>query len=97
MKIISKVFTLLLFILFLGFALKNTDPATLHFYLGYAFSGPLVVILLIFLVVGIILGILMTLPTLFRYRMRMKHAQKESALAQQTMHQKEDHLTHTRY
>ena len=68
MKIISRVIAVILFLLFFGFALKNTDPVTLHFFFGYEFPGPLVLMLLIFFVAGLVFGVFGMLPTLFRHR-----------------------------
>jgi uncharacterized integral membrane protein len=68
MKILSRMATIVLFIIFFGFALKNTDPVTLHLFMGHEFPGPLVLMLMIFFVAGVIIGVLAMLPTLFRYR-----------------------------
>ena len=38
-----------LFILLLGFAVKNSDVVTLTYYLGYQWQAPLVLIILMFL------------------------------------------------
>jgi len=68
MKVISRIIAVILFIVFFGFALKNTDPVTLHLFMGYEFPGPLVLMLLIFFVAGIVFGVFAMLPTLFRHR-----------------------------
>ena len=68
MKIISRIIAIILFMVFFGFALKNTDPVTLHLFMGYEFPGPLVLMLLIFFVAGTVLGVFAMLPTLFRHR-----------------------------
>lgn len=68
MKIILRIITALLFLLFFAFALKNTQEATLEFFLDYRFTGPLVVLLLGFFIGGAILGVLAMSPTVFRYR-----------------------------
>jgi len=80
MKIISKVVTILLFILFFGFALKNTETVTLHFFMGYEFLGPLVLMLLIFFIAGIVFGVFAMLPTLFRHRSDLSKYKKNLAL-----------------
>ena len=68
MKIVSTILGCILFVLFCGFALKNTDPVDLHFFLGYELRGPLVLMLLAFFVAGAGLGILAVTPTVFRHR-----------------------------
>ena len=76
MKIFSKIIAVLLFILFFGFALKNTGEVTLKFFLGYEFPGPLVLILLLFFVAGVILGVFAMLPTVFRHRRELSRHKK---------------------
>jgi uncharacterized integral membrane protein len=68
MKIVSAILGCILFVLFFGFALKNTDPVDLHFFLGYELRGPLVLMLLAFFIAGAFLGILAVTPTVFRHR-----------------------------
>lgn len=68
MKLVSTIVGLLLFILFFGFALKNTQEVDLHFFLNYELRGPLVLMLLAFFVAGAALGILAVTPTVFRHR-----------------------------
>ncbi len=68
MKFVSTIVGLILFILFFGFALKNTQEVDLHFFLNYELRGPLVLMLLAFFVAGAGLGILAVTPTVFRHR-----------------------------
>lgn len=68
MKFISTIVGCLVFVLFFGFALKNTQEVDLHFFLNYELRGPLVLMLLAFFVVGAALGILAVTPTVFRHR-----------------------------
>jgi len=77
MKVISRIIAVILFIIFFGFALKNTDPVTLHFFLGYEFPGPLVLMLLIFFVAGIAFGVFAMVPTLFRHRRDLSKHKKD--------------------
>lgn len=68
MKILFRIFAVILFIVFFGFALKNTQEISLQLFMGYEIRGPLVLLLLGFFVVGAVLGVLGMAPTLFRYR-----------------------------
>lgn len=68
MKFVSTIVGLILFVLFFGFALKNTQEVDLHFFLNYELRGPLVLMLLAFFVAGAALGILALTPTVFRQR-----------------------------
>jgi len=62
MKIVSRLIAAILFIFFFFFALKNTQEVTLHFFLGYERTDPLVLILLVTFVGGAILGVLAMTP-----------------------------------
>lgn len=68
MKIVFRIIAAILFIVFFGFALKNTHEAVLRFFFGYEIHGPLVLLLLGFFSGGAVLGILAMLPTMFRHR-----------------------------
>jgi uncharacterized integral membrane protein len=58
MKFVSTIVGCILFVLFFGFALKNTQEL----------RGPLVLMLLAFFVAGAAIGILAVTPTVFRHR-----------------------------
>lgn len=59
---------LLVFLLVLGFALKNGHSVIFYSYLGYIWQAPLIVMLGLAFVIGAITGMLALLPTLFRLR-----------------------------
>jgi lipopolysaccharide assembly protein A len=83
MKFLSRIVGIVLFILFFGFALKNTQEVALRFFLGYEIHAPLVLMLLAFFAGGAILGVLAMTPTVVRYRRNSDH-QKNAALAART-------------
>lgn len=68
MKILFRIVAAVLFIIFFGFALKNTQEVALQFFLGYEIRGPLVLLLLGFFAAGAALGVLAMIPTVLRYR-----------------------------
>ncbi len=59
---------LLVFLLVLGFALKNSQSVVFYSYLGYVWQAPLIVMLGLAFVLGVLTGVLALLPTLFRLR-----------------------------
>ncbi|MGE5320803.1 MAG: LapA family protein [Hyphomicrobiaceae bacterium] len=59
---------LLVFLLVLGFALKNSHSVTFYSYLGYVWQAPLIVMLGLAFILGALIGVLALLPTLFRLR-----------------------------
>lgn len=84
MKFISTIVGFVLFVLFFGFALKNTQEVDLHFFLNYELRGPLVLMLLGFFVAGASLGVLALTPTVFRHR-REASKQKTTILTLKTV------------
>ncbi len=76
MKLLFRLISAILFVIFFGFALKNTQEVTLHFFWGYERSGPLVLMLLGFFVVGGIFGVLAMTPMAFRHRRELSRHKK---------------------
>jgi uncharacterized integral membrane protein len=67
-----------IFILLLGFALKNSDVVTVHYYLDYVWEAPLVLILLGFFAMGAATGLLAIMPHLIRQRRELGKLRKAS-------------------
>ena len=59
---------IVLFLLLLGFAVKNVDTVKLQYFFGYEWQAPLVMILLLFFTVGVAIGVLACLGKIFRQR-----------------------------
>jgi lipopolysaccharide assembly protein A len=76
MKILFRIVAVILFIVFFGFALKNTQEVALRFFFDYELRGPLVMLLLAFFTGGAALGILAMLPTVFRHRRELNRHKK---------------------
>lgn len=68
MKLLFRIVAILLFAVFFIFAVKNTQEASLYFFLGYAVHAPLVIMLLGFFAAGAVFGILAMTPILLRHR-----------------------------
>lgn len=64
---------ILVFLLVLGFALKNSQTAIFYSYLGYVWQAPLIVMLGLAFILGVLTGVLALLPTLFRLRRETAH------------------------
>lgn len=79
MRILSTLAAVILFILALGFAIKNTAPVTLHFYLGHELSAPLSLLVFSFLILGMILGVSAALVVLYRQRREISFLKRELA------------------
>ncbi|MDL2283701.1 LapA family protein [Oxalobacter sp. OttesenSCG-928-P03] len=76
MKLVSRIVAILLFILFFGLAVKNTQETTLYFFFGYEMRGPLVLLLLGFFASGSILSILGMTPMIFRGKRELSRKRK---------------------
>lgn len=94
MKLIFRIIAGLLFIVFFGFALKNTQEVALRFFLDYEIRAPLVLMLLAFFVSGAIFGVFAMIPTVLRqrrdvanYRKTLAKLEKEGALREQSRNQ----------
>lgn len=59
---------LLVFLLVLGFALKNSHTVTFYTYLDHVWQAPLIVMLGLAFVLGAFAGVLAVMPSLFRVR-----------------------------
>lgn len=57
-----------MFLLLLGFAVKNDQPVVLRYFFGYEWQTSLVVILLCFFTAGVLVGVLAMLGNIFRQR-----------------------------
>ena len=83
MKLIFRIIAVVIFIVFFGFALNNTQEAVLSFFGGYEIRKPLVILLLGFFAAGAVLGVLAMTPTLFRHRRDLTKHKKLVATLQQ--------------
>lgn len=71
---------LLVFLLVLGFALKNSHSVTFYSYLDYVWQAPLIVMLGLAFVLGVLTGVLALLPSIFRLRREAARKGRENDL-----------------
>jgi len=76
MRLFSKIISILLFVLFFGLAIKNTQEASLLFFFGYEIRGPFVLILLGFFAAGAILSVICMTPMIFRNKRELQRKTK---------------------
>ncbi len=74
LKWLSRI---VLFLLLLGFSVRNLEPVTLNFFLGYQWHEPLVVVLLAFTLMGVLLGLLAIVPMFVRQRRDLARLRRE--------------------
>jgi len=83
MRLIFRVVAAVIFIVFFGFALKNTQEAVLSFFLGYELRAPLVILLLGFFATGAVFGVLAMMPMVFRHRRDVSRYKKQLGTMEQ--------------
>jgi uncharacterized integral membrane protein len=77
MRFFRWILRLLLLVLFVGFAIKNTEPVTVHYFLGWEWHTYLVVVLLVFFVAGAALGAMAGAAWLYRHRREVVQLRRE--------------------
>jgi len=78
MRYFSWALRILLFLLLFGFALKNTDPVVVRFYLGSQWEAPLAMVVLFFFGLGAVAGVIACLTHFYRQRREILHLRKEA-------------------
>ena len=87
MGYVRWIIGLLLFLIVVTFAVKNTDPVTVRYYLGGEWEAPLILVLLIAFCVGAVVGMMAGLGQLFRQRRQIGGLKRELRTRQpQTAH-----------
>lgn len=66
-----------LFLILLGFAIKNSDPVAVHYYFGAEWRAPLVFVMLVCLAAGVALGVLAVIGQVFRLRREITDLKRE--------------------
>ena len=78
MRYFSWALRIFLFLLLFGFALKNTDPVKVRFYLGSQWEAPLAMVVLVFFAVGAVAGVIACLTHVYRQRREILQLRKEA-------------------
>jgi putative membrane protein len=77
MRYVSWTLRLLLFVLLFGFALKNSDPVTVRYYLGVHWEASLALVVLVFFAVGAVAGAMACFAYIYRQRREILRLRKE--------------------
>lgn len=81
MRVVGWVAKAVLFVLLVGFALKNSEMITLRYFLGQAWTAPLSLVLLLFFGAGAVLGVLALLGLVNRQRREISRLRKAMGAA----------------
>lgn len=86
MRYLVWILRLVVFVVILMFALKNTGPVNVSFFGDYVVTGvPLIVVMLIMLVLGAVLGWFITLPSLLRHRRDIARLKRDKVQLQEKL------------
>jgi lipopolysaccharide assembly protein A len=77
MRYINWVLRVVLFIVLLGFAVKNDQPITLRYFFGYEWQSSLVIVLLIFFAAGASVGVLAMFANVLQQRREIAALKRE--------------------
>jgi lipopolysaccharide assembly protein A len=81
MRIIYTILGSILFVLLIGFALKNAYPVKLYYYLGLSWQAPLSLVVFMSLMTGIVAGLIAISPTLIKQRRELNKFIKENPIS----------------
>ena len=77
MRYFDWALRIVLFIVLLGFAVKNDQPVTLRYFFGYEWQSSLVVALLLFFTAGTIVGVLAMLANVLQQRREIARLKRD--------------------
>ncbi|HZW87020.1 MAG TPA: LapA family protein [Gallionella sp.] len=77
MRYLSWLLRLLVFMALLGFALKNDQPVTLHYFFDREWQSSLVIVLLLFFAMGAAIGVLAMLVNVLQQRREIARLKRD--------------------
>ncbi|MFN4115517.1 MAG: LapA family protein [Inhella sp.] len=79
MKLLTWLLRLFLFFTLFAFALNNSQEVIVHWFFGYQWSTPLVIVVLIAFALGAAFGIVAMVPAWWRHRREARRHAMQSA------------------
>jgi putative membrane protein len=77
MRYVLWILKLALFVVALTFAIKNTDPVAVRYFLGQEWRAPLIFVLLVFFCMGAAFGLLAGLVQIMRQRREISSLRRD--------------------
>jgi lipopolysaccharide assembly protein A len=77
MTYINWILRVALFIVLLGFAVRNDQPVTLHYFFGYEWQSSLVIVILVFFAAGTVAGVISMLVNVLRLRREIARLKRD--------------------
>lgn len=80
MRYLTWLLRVILFLVLLGFAVKNDQPVVVHYFLGYEWHTSLVVVLLAAFLIGTLIGMLSLLGNILRQHRELSRLKRDIRL-----------------
>jgi len=77
MRYLRWILWILLFSFFFGFAIKNSDPVVVRYFLGWEWQAALSLVALVFFAAGAVLGVLAGMTSLYHQRRELAQLRRE--------------------
>jgi len=72
-----------LFLVLLGFTVKNAETVTVHYYFGYQWQAPLILIILLFFALGLVIGVMSCLGTILKQKREIATGRRKYQLPEE--------------
>ena len=72
-----------LFLVLLGFTVKNAETVTVHYYFGYEWQAPLILIILLFFALGLAIGVMSCLGKILQQKREIAIGRKKYQLPEE--------------
>jgi uncharacterized integral membrane protein len=77
MRYLNWLLRAVLFVILLGFAVKNDQPVALHYFFGFEWHSSLVVVVLVFFAAGAAVGVLSMLANVLQQRREIARLKRD--------------------
>lgn len=77
MRYLALAFKIVLFALLLAFAASNSETVVLHYFLGFEWHAPMVLVLFVFFAVGLLTGLLIGIGQRWRQGRELSALRKQ--------------------
>jgi len=77
MRYLNWILRAVLFIVLLGFAIKNDQPVTLRYFFGFEWQSSFVIVLLVFFAAGAVVGVLAMLTNVLQQRREIARLKRD--------------------
>lgn len=86
MRYMIWMLRIVVFLILLGFVMKNDQPVVVRYFFGYEWQTSLILTLLLFFTAGICVGVLAVLGNIFRQRREISALKRELNLKKHADH-----------